>query len=509
MLTNEELQQYIKNGKIMDAISYYEDLSKKFPDNLNIYLQLASLYEKTPQWEKALDYYLYSEQLSSKNPFIYNNIGCLYLDRFLYNQAEEFFKKAVALIPQNPFFLANLASVYEKLNKNDLAIEAFNILVNLLPHEATFFNSLAVSLAKEKRYEEALPYQLKAVYLANNNIDYNYNLGVIYLALCKIEEAISFFRKTLELSPKNHQAHYNLGVSLLLLGKFEEGFLEYEWRYIKFPYMKAIYDLYWKGENLENRIIYVHAEQGLGDTIQFCRYLKMLRRKKPKKIVFYVQPELVTLIKSLKIADIVNVFPPPILYKNGYHVCLLSLPTIFKTTIKNIPVEKFYITSEKIESEKWKKRLSHLKGLKIGIIWKPNKDSKTFDDRSIELKKFLFLKKKLGLNIISLQKEVTKEEIEIMKGNNILDFSKYLENFSDTAALIQNLDLVIGVDTSVIHLSAAMGKRVFLLLPFKPDWRWLLEKNTSPWYPSIKIFRQKERKNWDNVFKELEKILLF
>ena len=164
------------------------------------------------------------------------------------------------------------------------------------------------------------------------------------------------------------------------MGDFEKGWEHYEWRYRFFSYMAAIYHLYWKGQNIENKTIYVHAEQGLGDTIQFIRYIKLLKKKKAK-VVFCVQGELKELIKSFKGIDEIDFMPPAKIKTDSYHVCLLSLPFIFKTNLKNIPKEIPYLFAEKKESEKWKKTFSSLKGLKIGIVWKPSKISKTFEER--------------------------------------------------------------------------------------------------------------------------------
>lgn len=503
-----KVEEWIKKGNFDDAIEYYEEKASFFPNDNSIYPKIANLYYKKGDWIKAIEFYDFSLENTPNSAHIYNNIGHIYLDKDLYPQAEENIKKAVELSPNNPYFMVNLGVTYEKMKKFNLATELFQKALDLQPHNPNFLNSLAINLSNKKDYEKSLKYQKQAVEIAPTNPQFNYNLGVTYSVLCMYEEAIKSFENVIKLIPNHENAHYNLGVNLLLLGRFEKGWFEYEWRFRFFPYIRAIYDLYWRGQSIENKIIYVHAEQGLGDTFQFSRYIKLLKKKKPRKIVLYVQEDLREFMKDFKGIDEISFTPPLKIYKDGFHVCLLSLPALFKTNEKTIPNEIPYLFADKNESEKWKKKLSNLKGLKVGIVWEPSIDSKTYDDRKVPLENFTTLFKNPKLSFVSLQKEISEKDKIFLKQNNVLDMSSQLEKFSTTAGIINNLDLIIGIDTSVIHLAGAMGKKVYLMLPIKPDWRWMLNKPTSPWYPSMKLFRQKNRNNWSNVIKEIEKNLL-
>lgn len=500
------VNEWIKNGNFKDAIDYYIEKIVSFPNEPHNYFILASLYEKTGNWQKAVDTYEFSTQLDENNPYIYNNLGHIYLEQNLLPQAEQNFKKAMELEPCNQYFIYNMAVCCEKKNQRQDAEENFKKAIELEPYNVKFLSSFGSYLGSQKKYQDAFIYHKKAFDLDNNNISSCFNLGVTYSALYQYQNAIDCFNSVLKLDPKHVNAHYNLGVNLLLMGDFEKGWGHYEWRYRFFSYMAAIYHLYWKGQNIENKTIYVHAEQGLGDTIQFIRYIKLLKKKKAR-VVFCVQGELKELVKSFKGIDEIDFMPPAKIKTDSYHVCLLSLPFIFKTNLKNIPKEIPYLFAEKKESEKWKKTFSTLKGLKIGIVWKPSKNSKTFEERYIPLENFISLSKKESINLITLQKNLSNEERDLLKKHNIIDTSQKIENFTDTAAIIDNLDIVIAIDTSVAHLAAAMGKQVLLMLPVKPDWRWMLEKSDSPWYPSVKIFRQTKNTDWQDVINEVQKTI--
>lgn len=499
------VSEWIKKGNYNDAIDYYNEKIEAFPNDSHNYFVLASLYNKKGDWQKSVDIYEFSTQLTNNNPYIYSNLGTIYLEKNLLVQAEENFKKAIEIAPQNSYFIYNLAVLFEKKNQEE-AYNYFKKAVELDPNNIRFLNSLGSYLGSQKKYQEALIYHKKAFDLEKNNVEICFNLGVTYSALREYQKAIDCFNRALKLEPKHTNSHYNLGVNLLLMGNFEKGWEHYEWRYKFFPYMAAIYNLYWKGQPLDNKTIYVHAEQGLGDTIQFIRYLKLLKKKKAK-VVLCVQPELKDLVKSFKGIDEINLAPPEKIMKKGYHVCLLSLPFIFKTNLKNISKEGPYLFAEKRESEKWKKTFSNIKELKVGIVWKPSDLSKTFQERHIPLENFVNLSKKEGIKLITLQKNLSKEEKELMKKNGFIDTSEKINNFTDTAAIIDNLDIVIAIDTSVAHLAAAMGKTVLLMLPIKPDWRWLLDRSDSPWYPTIKIFRQTKTNDWKDVISNVEKTI--
>lgn len=500
------VSEWIKKGNYDDAIDYYNEKIAFFPNDAHSYFVLASLYEKKGDWHKAVDTYEFSTQLDSNNPYVYNNLGYIYLEKNLLLQAEENFKKALELEPKNQYFLYNLAVLLEKKNQKKEAEFYFKKALEINSNNVKILNSFGSFLGSQKKYQEALIYHKKAFEIDKNNIEACFNLGVTYSALRKYENAIECFNLALKIEPKHANSHYNLGVNLLLLGDFEKGWSHYEWRYRFFPYMAPIYNMYWKGQSLENKTIYVHAEQGLGDTIQFIRYLKLLKKKKAK-VVLCVQHELKDLVKSFKGIDEIDLAPPAKIKKDGYHVCLLSLPFIFKTNLKTITKESAYLFAEKKESDKWKKAFSAIKGLKVGIVWKPSKISNTFEERYVPLENFILLAKKEGMKLITIQKDLSNEEKELLKKHNIIDTSEKISDFTDTAAIIDNLDIVIAIDTSVAHLAAAMGKTVLLMLPIKPDWRWLLERNDSPWYPTVKIFRQKNPNEWKDVITEVEKTI--
>jgi len=323
--------------------------------------------------------------------------------------------------------------------------------------------------------------------------------------LKRYDEAITHYDKALSLKPDYHEASWNKSLCLLLQGNFENGLQLYESRWNSKIVSeeiggKRLFDKpTWLGvEPLQDKTILLYGEQGLGDFIQFCRYVKLVADL-GAKVILEVPKTLEELMQGLEgVSELVirgNKLP-----FFDYQCPLMSLPLVFKTSISNIPVCHHYLTSNANKKAEWNFRLGEKKKKRIGLVWSSTSGFKSDSKRSLMLEDFVKALPIEGFEYICLQKELKecdKEFFEVYR--NIRFFGSELESFADTAGLIENLDLVVSTCTSIPHLSAALGKETWILLSHVPDWRWLLDRVDSPWYPSIKLYRQPTIGNWDSV----------
>jgi len=330
------------------------------------------------------------------------------------------------------------------------------------------------------------------------------DLGTVLKEQGQVGGAIAAFRQAVQLKPDLANAHTNLAMALLAQGAFEEGWREYEWRWRAprmAPASRGFTQPQWRGEPGEGRSLLLWAEQGYGDTIQFCRYAA-LARARGFRVILEVQSPLVRLLKRLEGADAV-VVQGATLPAFDLHCPLLSLPLAFGARLETIPGSAPYLAADPVDTGRWAKRLGDRKGLKVGIAWSGNPNTTAHARRSLPLDQLARLTETAGVRFVSLQ----KDDGEQLRGLPILDLMGEAASFADTAALIANLDLIISVDTAVAHLAGAMGKPVWLLDRFDPDWRWLLGRGDSPWYPSLTIYRQPAPGDWGAVVGEVLKHL--
>lgn len=326
----------------------------------------------------------------------------------------------------------------------------------------------------------------------------------------QIDEAIAAYRRALALNRGLAEAHNSLGLALLLQGEFLPGWDEYEWRWKMkdFPSPQRNLDqVQWTGQPLEGRTLLLHAEQGIGDTLQFIRYLPLIRRL-GASIIVECPSELQRLIRPIASGHRVGVTGQP-LPPFELHCPLMSLPRVFGTMLDSIPREIPYLRADADDIQTWKDRLGEdLPSLKVGLAWAGSPNHAEDRYRSIALDRLGPLGQVPGIRFVSLQKgHAATQTNKLPHGMQLIDISEEINDFADTAALIANLDLVIAVDTAVAHLAGAMGAPVWVLLPFAPDWRWMLDREDSPWYPTMRLFRQPLRGDWDSVIARVVRAL--
>jgi hypothetical protein len=338
---------------------------------------------------------------------------------------------------------------------------------------------------------------------ANNPHAHN-SLGLVLRDEGRTEEARRSFERAIELKPDYAEAHTSHAMLLLADGEFELGWPEYEWRWkTKETFPRHFDEPLWEGQRLDGKAILLHAEQGLGDTIQFVRYAPQVKAFGPTVIVESQAP-LAPLLASCSGIDKVVAQGEP-LPPFDVHAPLLSLPRILRTTLKTVPASCPYLYAEPSLVEQWRTRLEGLKGFRIGINWRGRTGLGIFRRRDIPPGCFVRLAQP-NTRLISLQKDAAGQELAAIQSQVHYpgdDVDRTHGPFMDTAAIMRNIDLVITSDTSTAHLAGALGVPVWIALPYVASWQWMRGRSDSPWYPTARLFRQKTPGDWDGVFEEL------
>jgi hypothetical protein len=323
----------------------------------------------------------------------------------------------------------------------------------------------------------------------------------------RLDEAVAWFTLALERTPELGSVHMNYALACLQRGDFARGWTEYEWRFHcrEHPILAQGMPP-WDGSPLHGRSILLWAEQGLGDSIQFIRYAPAVARRGGRVIVSCPRLLVRILATCPGVAQAIPEGAPQTDF--DCHAPLMSLPRIFGTTVDTIPAEVPYLEADLALATLWRDELARFGGFRIGIAWQGNPDHKKDRHRSFRLARFQPLASVPGVRLFSLQKGPGTEQLDELAGRfPVTDLGGRLDDFTDTAALVQNLDLVITPDTSLAHLAGALGVPVWVMIPFASDWRWLLGREDTPWYPSMRLFRQRRWGDWDEVFSRMAREL--
>ncbi len=439
-------------------------------------------------------------------------LGLMYQKQNQLEQAKHYLQQAVKYRSDKAEFRSNLGVVLQDLQQLDQAIEQYQLAILIKPDFVAGFHNYGLALQQKGEFDRAKAAYHTALALKPDYAEGHYNLGCLHHELLNVEPAIQAYRKAIELEPDYISAHRNLAMMLLVKGELIEGFAEYEWR-LKTDELKALQATpkpQWQGEALTGKTILVRAEQGLGDTIQFIRYLPWVKQQ-GGKVILECPPPLLKLFQYLTGVD-------QLLPRTGKHlpdkvhydvyVPLLSLAYYYKTHLDNIPLPECNpIRVPPKYLPKWQTRMTG-HSLRIGLVWAGSPQHPKDKERSCQLRDFAPFAELTQYHFYSLQKgETAKQADDPPQGFSIQRLDQDLDDFTDTATVIAHLDLIITVDTAVAHLAAAMNKPTWVLLAFNPDWRWLLQRSDSPWYPSMRLFRQAKVGDWTNVIQQITQLL--
>lgn len=493
------LQEQGRNAAALEAFQAVLDLNPRHEKTL---FNMGQLLRKLEDYAQAEACY---RQLLAINQWHVSgrvNLAVLLTDKARYTEAESLLLGVLEGEPDHAIALYNLANLRRCQGDHAAALDLYARVLGQDPDDAQALSGLGVALFEQGNVEEGLRATQRALTLNPFSMDAYVNLGYIQTKLGQYTEALNSYQHALRLESGNPHARLNYAINLLLLGHFEEGWSEYESRFTAQPYncpRSPLVDVpTWDGSSWEGMWLFVFAEQGYGDTLQFVRFFSELKAR-GIKILFACQEPLIKLLKGH--ADLViPLFERNLPCKPDYQLPLLSLPRILKTGLDTIPNHVPYVSPPEDLVREWRERLGAIAGIKVGLVWAGSPTHKNDRNRSIPLVRLAPLFQVEGVTFVSLQLgSAADQAASAQQANKLVNLTEAIADFADTAALIANLDLVISVDTSVVHLAGAMGKPVWVLLPFAPDWRWLLDREDSPWYPTMRLFRQSKAGDWETV----------
>ena len=454
------------------AKKIYEDLLIKNPNNFTILQNYAALLSQIKEYKKAGDTFKKCLEIKPKDPLLLYNYGKFFHEQKIYDKAIRFYQESFKIDSKNDMSQYNIGNIYFSEGKLENAIKSFKKAIEI--------NSL-------------------------NFLAYN-NIGISFKKMGNFNEALKFYKKAIDINKNYVEGHVNYSTILLSLNKLDLGFQEYEWRkkskifsdYLNYSDLKIETPI-WNGEKLEKKTILIFSEQGIGDLIQFSRYLFLLRDKYKCKVIFRLKQNLSHFFddKSIQIINENDKIP-----NHDYHNHLVSLPGIFYRENKIFPPRINFIKENQKITKKWINTFNKYKGLKVGI--NSTASSATTGDRIIPLKNFKYLTSLIDINFFIIQKDFNKNEIKIINENSNVNFFKDMDKtvkpFEDTIGIIKNLDLIITADTSLGHLAATLGKQTWIVLSLVSDWRWFRNEKKSTWYENVTLYRQKKIGNWEEIF---------
>ena len=463
----------VKIGELDEAISSFQKVLNSQPDHAEALFSLGIAFAEKDELEEAINYYT----------------------------------KAIRNKPKYPAALNNMGNALLKLQRPDEAVTVLKRALEMKPSYVEAHNNLGNALKEQNRPEEAIASYCRAICLKPDFAESHCNLGVLFKEIGKLNKAMICFSKALQARPDYAEAEYNLGLAFLLKGNFEKGWKGYASRWKCHPFKKSRrpYDVpFWEGQNIKNKTLFIYPEQGLGDFIQFVRYIPIIS-KLGGHIITEVPQSLYELISNT-FCNFQIIGPEEIPCHFDLQSTVLELPIMLGTNKHSIPAPDAYLNPPEKLIQKWSKRLNSYSGFKAGLVWAGDPKHKNDKNRSIDPVLLAPLMKLNNIKIFSLQVGHTGEATRVL-GKEIIDLAPELTSFNETAAAMKNLDVIISVDSSPAHLAGALGCCVWTLLPFMPCWRWMLDSDKTPWYPSMRLFRQTTVNDWSVVIDEVSNAL--
>jgi tetratricopeptide (TPR) repeat protein len=492
-------EQHRCAGRLAEAAAECWGILDAAPREPNATHLLGLIAHQSGKLGEAIEHLRRAVELAPDVPLFQANLGEMCRLGGRIDDAIKHGRRAVQLKPDYPEALSNLgAALYERKDYADAA-DCHRRAIALNPGFAQAHSNLGNALCALKRFDEAAAVYRRAIALDPGFADAWSNLGTSLHHAGQYEEGMAALRHAVALAPQHANAHAGLGILLLMRGELAEGLEEYEWRLQssevkgpRFPQRP------WRGESLAGRCIHVRAEQGFGDTLQFARYLPLLAAR-AAAVSLRVHQQLVTLMReSLPGIEVLGDRGEPSAPADC-ECALLSLPYLFHTRLETMPAGVPYLRPPAEAVMRWRQRLAAMPGLKAGIVWAGNPEHANDLRRSLDIETLKPALAVTGASFVSLQVGPRATDLKSLAAAKVVDLSADLTDFAETAAAISLLDLVITVDTSVAHVAGALGKPTWLLLPVIADWRWMRGRQDSPWYPTMRLFRQHPGEGWADV----------
>ena len=486
-------------GRVPEAIDSYRCALARNNNNADTHYNLGNALRETGNLEEATESYLQALEYRPDYVAAESNLGLTLMDLGRFEEAVESFERARCLDPGEVEINLNLGIGLLEQNKLAAAESIFRLSTAEWPEDVRVIHNLAVVLNRQNQSDEALRTSERAVETDPAFVPALALLGQILVDMGRCEEALEYFDRTISIDGENLGAHLGKARSFLLMGKLSDGWEEAEWRWRREENPpRKFSEPEWDGSALKGRTLLLYAEQGLGDTIQFARYASCVE-KSGGRIILECQKTLMGLFVDMPSIDAVISVGQP-MPDFDVQAALMSVPRLLGTTLDTIPAEVGYVKRRKV-SEGVVLNQSPDGAVNVGIVWAGSPTHDNDVNRSCSIAHFIKLMGIPGLAFYSLQKGAAESDIGKYGCQSMVqDIGKRLMDFSDTADVVDVLDLVITVDTAVAHLAGAMGKRVWVLLPFSPDWRWMLGREDSPWYPRMRLYRQEAPGDWPEVF---------
>ena len=500
---------YRAQQQIPEALKHFQEALKQNPDTALIWIALGEISHKQGNLNDAIQQYQRALHLDPKNASAYNKYGNLLFQSKQYSDALTAYTKAIELEPEHSEYMYNLGQARWELKDNPNALAAFSRAVALRPDYLDAWNNCGILLHDMDRYEEAIYCYQKALAIEPDHAVLHVNYAISLHELKRYPEAIEHFQKASEIIPDYPSALYNESITLLLIGQWQEGWKKYTARW----QVNALQNNLGSGGNRKNRwdgqsslvgkTILLHAEQGMGDTIHYVRYVAMVKDLGAEHIILLVHDKLQTLMHSLQ--GNYQIVISWELSAHEIHFPLMDLPGVFGTSPSTVPWSGPYLHADPKKITDWDQRLATYPQARIGIAWAGSTNHPNNRNRSIPLDLMISY---LQMPLILLKEHFNEDDHALIRQEpRLMDVHLDLRDFSDTAGLIMQLDLVITADTAIAHLAGALGKPVWILISHVGDWRWLEDRHDTPWYPSARLFRQASRGDWQEPLKQVQTAL--
>jgi tetratricopeptide (TPR) repeat protein len=494
----------LQAGEFAEAAELFNRLIECDPSSSSAHNNLGIALKSLDRPSEAVHHFEAALALDPRRPQAHYNLGQALQALGRLGEAHASYERAIALRPDYPE-AHNSMGVLLAQKDPEPALASFRRAIAARPGYAAVYNNMGIALQALGRYDEAVASYRRALALKPDNIDAYNNLGLALRSLNRHEEALDCFELAQAIKPDHVEAQLGEGLVRLALGDYAAGWKKYAWRHLTANFSggkKRPAQPLWLGNwDISGKTLLLHGEQGLGDTIMFARYAPLVAQR-GAKVILAVQHPLAAVMATLQGASVVRAQGEPVPPFDGF--CPLpTLPLAFRTRVETIPADNPYLAAPADRLAKWQPVFQTFPRPRIGLMWAGALSP--IHRRSIPLRLLLPILQLREFHFVALQKEVPNEDTPLLDSTGMSAFlGERQSDLADTAAMISLLDLVITIDTSIAHLAGALGKPTWVLLPFSTDWRWLRDRNDSPWYPSARLFRQPAPGDWQSVVMQVQ-----